>query len=413
MKIRQTDAVGNVQSTGLGTNAAAITVDQTVTLSGYNTRVGGGGGYWFIDGVNGNTSGFMPNVMGGTRVGFNVWTAADIASIDYSIAGGNYGTVTNDQVNGFNNSSYWTFYITMPNINVSSGMINFVFKDTAGNGVNAYITGGNNSTFDVTINVSPLVLDLNGDGVHTTGVQDGVLFDVLDEGKPIKSGWTDGVDGLLVLDLNGDGKINNGKELFGNGTDTPSGKAQNGFVALAQHDLNADGVINVKDEVFSELQIWVDADHDGLTDQGELKSLLELNVASLSLNSQQGTQIDNGNLLGLTSSWTGSEGTMHDLADVFFASISLETLVQQATAKLDLDADPAANVQNVHLADVLATDQKLMVIKTGSNDVVNLDLNGWSNSGTTTAADNHTYALWNNGAAHLLIDQNASVYQVL
>jgi len=92
---------------------------------------------------------------------------------------------------------------------------------------------------------------------------------------------------------------------------------------------------------------------------------------------------------------------------------SLQDLVQQATAKLDLDADPAANVQNVHLADVLATDQKLMVIKTGSNDVVNLDLSGWSNSGTTTAADSHTYALWNNGAAHLLIDQNAQVHQVL
>jgi hypothetical protein len=82
-------------------------------------------------------------------------------------------------------------------------------------------------------------------------------------------------------------------------------------------------------------------------------------------------------------------------------------------AKLDLDADPAANVQNVHLADVLATDQKLMVINTGTNDVVNLDLSGWSNSGTSTASGNHTYALWNNGAAHLLIDQNASVYQVL
>jgi hypothetical protein len=44
---------------------------------------------------------------------------------------------------------------------------------------------------------------------------------------------------------------------------------------------------------------------------------------------------------------------------------------------------------------------------------LNLDLSGWSNSGTTTAADSHTYALWNNGAAHLLIDQNAQVHQVL
>ena len=93
----------------------------------------------------------MPNVKGGTRVGFSLYTAGDIASIDYSIAGGNFGTITNDQVNGFNKGGYWTFYITMPNINVNSGMINFVFRDTAGNGVNAYNTGGNTKTFDITI----------------------------------------------------------------------------------------------------------------------------------------------------------------------------------------------------------------------------------------------------------------------
>ena len=241
----------------------------------------------------------------------------------------------------------------------------------------------------------------------------GVWFDVAANGQPALTGWADSHDGLLVLDLNGDGQINNGTELFGNGTDTATGKARDGYAALAQHDLNSDGVIDSQDAVFTNLQVWVDGNLDGATQAGELHSLASLGIVSMGLQAQIGTQLDNGNTLGLTSSWTGADGQQHAMADVFFASTSLQDLVQQATAKLDLDADPAANVQNVHLADVLATDQKLMVIKTGSNDVVNLDLNGWSNSGTTTAADNHTYALWNNGAAHLLIDQNAAVYQVL
>ena len=142
-------------------------------------------------------------------------------------------------------------------------------------------------------------------------------------------------------------------------------------------------------------------------------TLASLGVASIDLQAQTGTQVDNGNTLGLTSSWTGTDGAQHDMVDVWFTSSTLDMLVTLAVQKVDLSADPAANVQNVHLADVLATDQKLMVIKTGSNDVVNLDLSGWSNSGTTTAADSHTYALWNNGAAHLLIDQNAQVHQVL
>jgi len=70
-------------------------------------------------------------------------------------------------------------------------------------------------------------------------------------------------------------------------------------------------------------------------------------------------------------------------------------------------------VKDVHVAEVLATDEKLKVIKTGTNDVVNIDQTGWSNSGTTTTVDNHTYALWNNGAAHMLIDQHALLHQVL
>ena len=54
IQLRQSDAVGNTQTVSMG----AVTVDGTAPeLGGYNTRISGGGGYWFIDGVQGITSG--------------------------------------------------------------------------------------------------------------------------------------------------------------------------------------------------------------------------------------------------------------------------------------------------------------------------------------------------------------------
>jgi hypothetical protein len=117
----------------------------------------------------------------------------------------------------------------------------------------------------------------------------------------------------------------------------------------------------------------------------------------------------------MTSSWTGKDGKVHDMADVWFANSTLEELVQSATGShmLDLAADASANVQDLKLSDVLGLDSHVMVIKAGANDVVNIDQTGWTHSDLTTTFDNHTYSLWNNGNAHLLIDQNAQVHQVI
>jgi len=261
--------------------------------------------------------------------------------------------------------------------------------------------------------ITPMVLDLDGNGVRTTSVQRGILFDVLATGAPVRTGWTDGHDGLLVLDLNGDGQINDGRELFGNGTDTPNGKAVDGFAALAQYDLNHDGVIDSQDAVFAKLQVWVDANTDGVTQPSELKSLADLDVASLGLQAQVGTQIDNGNLLGLNASWTDSDGVAHDLVDVFFSSWSLQSWVEQATQRLDLAADPQANEVSVHRAAVLDADQSTLVVTTGANDVVRLEESGWVATGSEVSVDGHSYGLWSNAGAHLWIDRNAAVQQVL
>ena len=92
---------------------------------------------------------------------------------------------------------------------------------------------------------SPLIIDLDGDGVETTTVEKGTHFDHDGNGFAERSGWVGKDDGLLVRDINGNGQIDNGTELFGNNSVLSSGqKAANGFEALKDLDSNSDGDIN-------------------------------------------------------------------------------------------------------------------------------------------------------------------------
>jgi hypothetical protein len=169
------------------------------------------------------------------------------------------------------------------------------------------------------LSVSPIILDLDGNGVSTTSVEQGVDFDVLALGSTQRVGWVAPSDGLLVRDLNGDGVINDGAELFGVGTQLPDGtRAGHGYAALAALDSNADGKISAADEAFDQLQVWVDADQDAQTDAGELRGLIDMGVAELDLNFSVSDRMDNGNLVGLVSGYTTQDGQTHEMADVWF-----------------------------------------------------------------------------------------------
>jgi len=125
--------------------------------------------------------------------------------------------------------------------------------------------------------------------------------------------------GLLVRDINHDGVINDGRELFGGATIAANGqRAGNGFLALGALDSNHDGRIDHHDAAWKELQVWVDANHDGKTDPGELQTLDALGIVSLNLLASAGTASDNGNLLGLVSSYTRADGSTRAMADVWF-----------------------------------------------------------------------------------------------
>lgn len=95
-------------------------------------------------------------------------------------------------------------------------------------------------------NLDPIVIDIGGRGYELTNAPNGVRFDFFGAGKLTQMAWTatawDG--GFLALDRNGNGKIDNGVELFGNITPQPKpcpAAGCNGFLALAVFDQPANG----------------------------------------------------------------------------------------------------------------------------------------------------------------------------
>ena len=201
------------------------------------------------------------------------------------------------------------------------------------------IAGMSNAQITALGSVSPIVLDLNGDGVKTLSSAQGINFDLTGTGTSNPTGWVAPTDGLLALDLNHDGLINDGRELFGSATEVGGVRAGNGFAALRALDSNGDGKITAEDTVFAELGVWTDANQNGKTDAGEFVHLTDKGIVSLNLSAKASDAVDNGNLLGLVSSYQTADGSAHDMVDVWFrqganASDELRSSVNELTQSL-------------------------------------------------------------------------------
>lgn len=159
---------------------------------------------------------------------------------------------------------------------------------------------------------SPLILDLDGDGVelHAIGNYD-TYFDLKATGQAVLTGWVAPDDGLLAIDLNNDGVINNGSELFGTET-------TDGFTMLKSYDLNLDGVINSSDAVFTDLKVWTDVNSDGYSQNDELFTLTELGITKLGLDTLRVSENLMGNTITHEASFT-INGVEQTLVDAWFA----------------------------------------------------------------------------------------------
>lgn len=187
--------------------------------------------------------------------------------------------------------------------------------DTSGNGGTSAFSA-NNAAATLTVNclADPLVLDLNGDGVHLTAVNAATSFDMNGDGRAEASGWISPGDALLVWDRDQDGRISGiGEVLSDHG-------ASGSLLALGALDDNGDGRIDGQDAAYARLLVWSDADGDGRSLPQELSSLAQAGIAALLLQRLDSVpRSDHGNTVTASAAFQRADGSMGEMAEVAFA----------------------------------------------------------------------------------------------
>lgn len=117
----------------------------------------------------------------------------------------------------------------------------------------------------------PLVINFDGKAADLGGER--LDFDLDSDGKVEKIAGLGAGSGFLVLDRNGNGRVDDGSELFG----TQTG---DGFAELAKLDSDGNGWLDEADPGFSQLRVW-----DGGKEDKALTSLGQKGVGALWLGS--------------------------------------------------------------------------------------------------------------------------------
>ena len=166
----------------------------------------------------------------------------------------------------------------------------------------------------------PLVLDLDGGGITTSGINPAapILFDQDGDGTRTATGWIAAGEAIVVRDLNGNGLIDSGRELLGDNTILTHGPntgqtAANGFAALADLDANASGVADGKfdssDVAFSSVKLWKDLNQDGVSQAGELLTFAQLGIQSINVTgTASNVNLGGGNTQTFSGSFTRTDG---------------------------------------------------------------------------------------------------------
>ncbi|PCI37769.1 MAG: hypothetical protein COB46_12920 [Rhodospirillaceae bacterium] len=209
----------------------------------------------------------------------------------------------------------------------------------------------------------PFVLDLDGDGIELMALDsvNPLYFDIDADLFQESVGWVGPDDGLLAMDLNGNGKIDDITELFGDAT-------TNAFDDLALLDSNGDGVISNLDAEFSNLKVWQDLNSNGTTEAGELQSLTAAGISSISLSATTSNTEINGNVVTRTGSFTRTDGTTGTAAsvDLLASQVDAQSTAtwgpHQATAELLFNVrgyGSVASLQNAMSHDEILLNQVL------------------------------------------------------
>jgi hypothetical protein len=201
----------------------------------------------------------------------------------------------------------------------------------------------------------PLVIDFGAEGFNITNQNNSnATFDWNNDGVRTQTSWFSAEDGILAIDRNGDGVIENASEVFGNYNDA------NGFLALARLDSNGDGKIDNTDTSWSQIKLWFDGNTDGLGEAGELRTLDEMGVKAIHLNAVEVNVQQDGGYIPLISGVEMTDGTTRIIADVFFTNDAtlpgapvgndVAAPAAPAAASANTSAAPAVNLTDIGLS---------------------------------------------------------------
>ncbi len=186
----------------------------------------------------------------------------------------------------------------------------------------------------------PIMLNLNGGAVQTTALGSSpATFDLLSNGQPVQTGWGTAGEGYLVYDPNDPENtvaVTQGSQLVA---------GMNALNTLAQQvDGIGESELTSSDALWNDLKVWVDTTGTGQFETGQLYSLSQLGITSLSLQDTQANQNDNGNQIVVQGTFGYANGTTGQMAGVNLAysgaGMSGLTADQSAAVTDDVNLSP-------------------------------------------------------------------------
>jgi len=189
---------------------------------------------------------------------------------------------------------------------------------------------------DGTAYVSPVVLDLDGDGIDIVPLnKSSTYFDYNGDGIVGHTAWVGKGDGLLVIDADDSGTVNSAREFVFTQWSRLAGRDMSAVRLV--FDTNKDGVLSAADTDFAKFKVWVDADMDGVTDDGELKTLNSLGLSAIPLiHNGAGKKYSDGSRIYGTATATTTTGKTITVADVGLSIGTKNASLEVTTDGIDL-----------------------------------------------------------------------------
>ena len=137
-------------------------------------------------------------------------------------------------------------------------------------------------------------------------------------------------DQRALRDVNGNGAIDSGRELFGDETILTTGpnagsKATHGFTALADLNGNGDALFDASDAQYANLALWRDLNQDGISQANELKTLADSGIQSISLTSSPKKISYTDAILTQSGTFTRSDNTTSQAGSFILAQNNYST----------------------------------------------------------------------------------------